>query len=274
MDDRLQEISRQLYGEHAELMVVPVSELNYLGKNARYMNSETFKQLKNNIEKDQFLSSVPLCIEEKGKLVIYSGNHRVMAAKEAGVKELMVLVDKRELTRSQKIAIQLSHNALVGVDDTEILSNLWAEIEEISAKMYAGLDSKLIEELEKAQYESFNPAQFQTKQMTFWFLPEDMDNTNKLLEQFGDGNISIGGENHVVPMAYFDRALKLLIAIKKSAKIKNSALAFAQMIELAEEKYSEITKKIKLPDVKLPKGTPEDRINGRMDRTLKERESE
>ena len=67
-------------------------ELGLLEKNARYMKAEQFQNLVENVKKDGNLSSLPLCYREKdGKLRVLSGNHRVMAARQAGVEQVLVL---------------------------------------------------------------------------------------------------------------------------------------------------------------------------------------
>jgi hypothetical protein len=72
-------------------MVTP-GELKLLEKNARYMKAEQFQSLVENIKKDGNLSSLPLCYREKdGKLRVLSGNHRVMAARQAGVEQVLVM---------------------------------------------------------------------------------------------------------------------------------------------------------------------------------------
>jgi len=198
------------------------------------MEKKTFDQLTNNIREDGFLASVPLCAEEDGNLVVLSGNHRVKGSVEAGVEDILVIVDKRDLSKSRKIAIQLSHNSLTGQDDEAILASLWGEIDSITEKLYAGLDSKLIEKLENEKYMAFNPAQIPTKQMVFWFMPADLEYVEKVLE-----DMMTGDATHVVDIHSHERLVDLIIKVKKGKNIKNSALALQKIIELAEAKLAE-----------------------------------
>ena len=81
------------------------------------MRKAVFEQLTENIRRDGYLSSVPLCQElEGGDLEVLSGNHRVQAAIAAGVEQILVIVIP-ENASPRKIAIQLSHNSLTGEDD-------------------------------------------------------------------------------------------------------------------------------------------------------------
>lgn len=144
-NESLKKTSLILFGESAELRLVDPRSLVLLKENARYFKKEMFKQLVQNVKADKKLSSVPLChVVEGGKLEVLSGNHRVQASVEARLEVIMVMVILEDLSKSRQIAIQLSHNALVGVDDPQILANLWAKIDDIKAKCYAGLNSATI----------------------------------------------------------------------------------------------------------------------------------
>ena len=117
-------------------------DLRLLDKNARYMKAEQFQSLVENVKKDGNLSSLPLCYrEEGGKLLVLSGNHRVMAARQAGLEQILVMVVADEKTEDEKLGIQLSHNAICGQDDLVILKELWESIRNVQARLYAGLDS-------------------------------------------------------------------------------------------------------------------------------------
>lgn len=108
-------VSEKLFQGTMILQVVDPKELVFLKENARYFKRETFRQLRENIQNDQKLSSVPLCYKlEDGKYEIISGNHRVRASIDAGLEKILVLVITEELSKSKRIAMQLSHNALVG----------------------------------------------------------------------------------------------------------------------------------------------------------------
>jgi hypothetical protein len=235
-NQRLEEISTALFKGQAELRIVQTKDLDLLKVNARYMEKKTFDQLTNNIKEDGFLSSVPLCAEENGRLIVLSGNHRVKGGIEAGLDNILVIVDKRDLSKSKKVAIQLSHNSLTGQDDEAILASLWGEIDIISAKLYAGLDSKMIEKLENEKYSAFNPAQIPTKQLVFWFIPSDLEHIEKVLE---DGRLTTGDSTHVVDIKSHEKIVDLIIKIKKSRNIKNSALALQTIIDLALQKLDE-----------------------------------
>ena len=106
-----------------------LSELKLLEKNARYMKGPQFERLVENIRRDGVLTSFPLVHREGKALEVISGNHRVSAAIKAGIEESDVIEVTTPLTRQQFVALQLSHNAIAGQDDPNILRSLYDELD-------------------------------------------------------------------------------------------------------------------------------------------------
>lgn len=236
LDERnrqLAEISQTLYGGSMRLMLADPRDLVLLKKNARVFKKDTFRQLVANISRDKRLSSVPLCHAlGNGKLEVLSGNHRVGAAIEAGLPLIMVLVILQDLTRSEQIAIQLSHNAIVGEDDPTILSELWAEIDDIAAKLYAGLSSDIVEQLEKVELVSFTTPQVATRNMTFVFTEEDAAKLNAVIDAL---EMIPAKEAFLVPLQNFERFYELLEQTKIKCNVRNSSLAMLHMTSMVEQ---------------------------------------
>lgn len=134
---QIEELNRRIEeaGQQFKLAVVDIEELSLLEKNARYMTNEQFSRLVSNIKQDGGLTSVPFCYKEGDRYKVLSGNHRVMAAKEAGLKQVLIMYTDKEMTKSEQIAVQLSHNAIVGQDDPAILKELWSEINDVDLKI-------------------------------------------------------------------------------------------------------------------------------------------
>ena len=125
VNEKLAAASMALYGDAASLRAVDPRTLSLLKRNARTFDKDTFQQLTANVRADKRLSSTPLCWETpEGLLEVLSGNHRVQAAIEAGIEQVLVLVLHGDLSKARRIAIQLSHNALVGTDDPTLLAEL------------------------------------------------------------------------------------------------------------------------------------------------------
>ncbi len=161
------------------LAVVEVAAIELAPKNARYMRNETFKNLVENIKRDGALASVPFCWKKPdGVFRVLSGNHRVKAAAAAGITHTLVLYVEGDLERDRELAIQISHNAIAGQDDPVLLKELWEEIEDLSLKYYAGLDDKVLGELEAVSLASLQEVRLDFRTLSFLFLPEEVDRLN------------------------------------------------------------------------------------------------
>ena len=221
-------------------MVTP-GELKLLEKNARYMKAEQFQSLVENIKKDGNLSSLPLCYREKdGKLRVLSGNHRVQAGRQAGVEQILVMVVGDEKDADERLAIQLSHNAIAGQDDLVILKELWESIKNVQAKVYAGLDSDTVKALQGIQFAAIAEQRLQYKIVTFTFLGHEVENLDELLKA-----IAVAFASDVVYLATLEAyapLYELMLKIKKHCLIKNTTAAFMKYNELAQIGYDQMVK--------------------------------
>lgn len=232
-NDTLSRISKALYGDALTLAVMDPKDISLLKKNARILKKDVFQQLTANIGRDKRLSSVPLCHRlSDGRVEVLSGNHRVQASVEAGIERILVMIIEEDLTRSQAVAIQLSHNALVGEDDPALLAELWAEIEEIAEKTYAGLSSDVVEKLDKIDLTSFTTPQVSTRTMTFAFVDSEAECLNAVLDEL-DGLPA--KEIWLADVGQFDRFFDLLEATKRTFDVRNASLAMLKLMDLAEE---------------------------------------
>jgi hypothetical protein len=221
-------------------MVTP-GELKLLEKNARYMKAEQFQSLVENIKKDGNLSSLPLCYREKdGKLRVLSGNHRVQAGRQAGVEQILVMVVGDEKDADERLAIQLSHNAIAGQDDLVILKELWESINNVQSKLYAGLDSDTVKALQGIQFAAIAEQRLQYKIVTFTFLGHEVENLDELMKA-----IAVAFASDVVYLATLEAyapLYELMLKIKKHCLIKNTTAAFMKYNELALIGYDQMVK--------------------------------
>lgn len=234
-NEELAVISSEMFGDGMAMMVVEPSSLSLLKDNARFFKRETFRQLRDNIAADKRLSSVPLCYRHPdGKLEVLSGNHRVQASIEAGISHILVLVITEELDKSRRIAIQLSHNALVGEDDQSILANLWAQIESVQDKLYAGLDSERLKELGEVELINFTTPQIPAHLVSFMFTDgekEQLDAIMKELEKSAKTSTVV----HVCQNEQYEAFTQTLAQVKEAEKIRDSSLAMTVLLKIAAE---------------------------------------
>lgn len=234
-NERLAEISGRMFGDGLVLKVVDPSKLTLLKDNARFFKRETFRQLRDNIAADKHLSSVPLCYQyPDGRLEVLSGNHRVQASIEAGLNKIFVLVITNELEKSRRLAIQLSHNALVGEDDQSILANLWAQIDSVADKLYSGLDSEIMKELGEVELINFTTPQIPTHVVTFMFTDGEKDQLQEILELL-DAEASKSTAVYVCQRHQYDEFMETVKKLKDAEKIRDGSLAMLKMLELSAE---------------------------------------
>lgn len=233
----LSTISKQLYGDEALLEIINPRELKQLKSNARYFKKNTYRQLVDNLKKDGRLSSMPLCYRhEDGSREVLSGNHRVQGAIDAGLDHILVLTLIKPLEESGRIAIQLSHNALEGEDDPQILADLWSRISDIKEKLYAGLSSDTQKELENIKLTTFATPQVATKIVTFAFTTSEKELLDQVLDELSSTQAP---EIYLTSLELFEEFFQLLEEAKKKKSIKNSSLALVVLIDLAREKLQE-----------------------------------
>lgn len=236
-DTRIEEINSKLAGD-CRIAVVPLEQISFLEKNARFMPYEMFQKLVNNIKRDGGLTSVPFCLKRgDGDFLVLSGNHRVMAAKEAGLTEVLVMYTDKELSRQEQIAIQLSHNSLEGKDDLNILKSLWEEIDDIAMKYYSGLDDKVLDEMEKNAQRTLSEVNLEYKVLSFVFLPEELEEIDSLLEKAQDCK---GDEVRLTTLAHFERLLSATSVVKAAHNIKNSAVSLELALRVFENHLEDL----------------------------------
>ena len=243
----LEAISQEMFGDAMRLMVVEPGRLTLLKDNARFFKRETFRQLRDNIAADKRLSSVPLCYRhEDGKLEVLSGNHRVQASIEAGLAHIVVLVITEKLDKSRRIAIQLSHNALVGEDDQSILANLWAQVESVQDKLYSGLDSEMLKELGEVELVNFATPQVPAHMVTLMFTDGEQEQLSQILDLLADA-ARRSSAVHVFQGTQYETFSKLLLDVKNAEKIRDSSLAMMRMLEIVSE-YLERESAVERPE--------------------------
>ncbi|OJF13312.1 ParB N-terminal domain-containing protein [Couchioplanes caeruleus] len=159
--------------------------LTLLEVNARFMRKETFDRLVANVRRDGGLTSVPLVWDDTagGRRVVLSGNHRVMAAIEAGVEAVDVMVVDQPLSRARQVALQLSHNAIEGEDDPATLKHLYDELDDVDWRGYSGLDDKQLGLLADLDMEGLSEANLDFASVQMVFLPQELDAARAALDE-------------------------------------------------------------------------------------------
>ncbi|MDT9689453.1 ParB/Srx family N-terminal domain-containing protein [Streptomyces sp. P9(2023)] len=214
--------------------------LTLLDINARFLPHEQFRQLVANVKRDGHLTSTPLVWNdtESGRLIVLSGNHRTLAAIEAGLSTIWWMQIDEPLPRQRQIALQLSHNAIAGQDDPAILKELYDELENVEWRQYTGLDDKTLDLLEKVDVSSLGEANLDFASVQFMFLPDELERA----EAAFDAARATGSADQrwVAALEQYEPVLDALETSRAAYKIGNSATALGVILAVFERHLGEL----------------------------------
>jgi hypothetical protein len=191
------------------------------------MPGAQFRQFVSNLELDGVLTSVPLVYQGK----VLSGNHRVQAAIEAGIEEAEVIEVLTPLDEKRQVALQLSHNAIVGQDDPGMLSELYRGLD-IEWKQYSGLTDAALNDISELDVKALALGIPEYQELVLLFLPEEQGAFLRALKSV-EGKLKKGIPVFVGRYDDFDRFFEAVVAMKKVKGVHNSALAVRMIAELA-----------------------------------------
>jgi hypothetical protein len=214
--------------------------LRLLEVNARYMRHETFATLVANIKRDGALTQYPFVWHNTAKdyREVLSGNHRVKAAIEAGLDEITWIETDEDLTHSQRVAIQLSHNAISGEDDPATLKRLYEELDEVDWKAYAGLDDKTLDLLEKVDVGSLSEANLDFASLNLMFLPDELESAKASFELARKATKS--DETWIASINQYDDVLLALATVHAGYRVGNVATALGLILKVFDRHLEDV----------------------------------
>jgi len=230
IQERLEALNAALAGVMPfRLALFAPGDLTLLEKNARFMRNDTFAQLVSNVKRDGALASVPLVYAPPGgKPVVLSGNNRVMAAKSAGLAQILCLVVDREMDPQELVSVQLSHNSLVGQDDLPTLKELYDSIDDLALKAYSGLDEDVRRQLEAIKFEAIGEPRLLFRRVTFLFLPAEADEIRRLVKEVEK---ALDDEDaFLFQLRDYEEFFNLVADCKEKLNIRNSAVALLELL--------------------------------------------
>ncbi|WP_425245428.1 ParB/Srx family N-terminal domain-containing protein [Streptomyces sp. NEAU-NA10] len=215
-------------------------ELTLLDVNARFMRHEQFQRLVANIRADGALTSTPLVWNdlESGRRIVLSGNHRTKAAVEAGLERIWWMEITEPLPRQRQIALQLAHNAIVGEDDPATLKALYEELEDVSMRLYSGLDDKTLDLLDEISVPSLAEANLDFATVQIVFLPEEKEAAEKAFE--AARKAASADARWLARIEQYESVLDTLDTVKGAHNIGNVAAVFAIILALVERHLGEL----------------------------------
>lgn len=239
--------------------------IKLLDLNARFMRHEVFSRLVENIRADGRLTQIPFAwslhdddtqtpiLDENGDPIyeVLSGNHRVQAAVAAGLETIDLQVTDDYLTPNQRKAIQLSHNAITGEDDPATLKVIYDSIEDVSLRLYAGLDDKQLDLLRDVVVTSLSEPNLDFQTVTLAFLPMELDAVKDAFDAALKTASGSKGGVWLARWAEYDALLDALTAASTTHNVKNTATALMLVLEVFSRHVSDLAEGLIMPD-----GTP------------------
>lgn len=224
-------------------------KLKLLEVNAHFMRHEVFMRLTENVKEDNALTSVPFCaiygyytaddpipylpgeVDPIPQYEVLSGNHRVKSAIAADLPEIDVMVTDDPLPPDRRKAIQLSHNALVGEDDPATLKMIYGGIQDLTMRLYSGLDDKRLDMLDKVSPGALGEANLQFQPVSFMFLPDELDQVKEVWE-IAKKEAGAAKLLWLARMNEYDAVMDALEATSASYGVKNVTTALIAILEI------------------------------------------
>lgn len=208
-----------------EIKRVDPRSLTLLEENARYMTHEQFQRLVENVRRDGCLTSAPFVWHNfiTDKWIVMSGNHRTKAAIEAGIAEIDIIFTKDQLSESQRVAIQISHNSISGQDDIATLKNLYEKILDLDLKEYSGVDDKSLLLMRDVKPVSIGEANLKFQTLSIVFLPDELEEAKEVVESVL--KLTKADEKWLARFGDYDKWLDSIELSGSSYGIKNVATA-------------------------------------------------
>lgn len=227
-------------GDGMMLCQAQIDSLREQDINARILPTSEHNTMVNNIRKRKHLESVPYCVLNEGKAEIVSGHHRIRAAYEAGIREIVILLDTSGLTRSEIISKQLAHNRLSGFDDQDTLKQMFSMMDNPDDMLASGLSNDLMELPPVTLEPGITPNMAtEWKVLNLTFLPHQYDNFEKLVSELPPSDM-VGAAGVDIFQKFLDATLKY----SRLKDVRNVGMVLALLYEIAVLESARIEEEI------------------------------
>lgn len=227
---------------NTRIIEIDPKELKLLKMNARFMRHEEFQRLVANIKQDGQLTSAPFAALDPtdGKYEVLSGNHRVQAAVSARLTSIPCIITDDEMSEEQRIAIQLSHNAIVGQDDPDILKKLYDKILDIDLKEYSGLDDKTLGLLDKASAQAMTEANLEFQVLNIVYLPKELEEAQRVIDRAKE-TVKNSPNVWLATDEEYDKWLDAQEVVSAAYNVKNVATAMQLIFKVFENNLGQLS---------------------------------
>jgi len=224
----------ELQSSNIWITLIDIAELKEQDKNARVMSKEMFSQLQKNIQdKGGLLESLPYCAETEKGIEIVSGHHRVRASRAAGIQKIHIILDCNNLSKDEIVSKQLSHNAISGIDDEQLLLELYESIKDVDQRIATFIDADEIKSLIPTEVgigELGIGLDFKT--VNLLFLPHQLKEFNLVIDMIEKGEGVI-----VSDLEHWDDFKVAVNRVRETENIKSVGMALSKMCKITKEYY-------------------------------------
>jgi ParB-like chromosome segregation protein Spo0J len=127
-----------------KLLTIALDKLVALRRNPQYLTEAQMEGLKASIERDGFLAPIVVRKRPKETFEILSGNHRVMACRELGHKDIACVLI-HPCTDAQAARIAMNMNTVHGDPNVELITPFLSALDDLTLKEIYLPDSMLTE---------------------------------------------------------------------------------------------------------------------------------
>ena len=223
-------------GENLEIWRVDHRYIREQDINARVMSPDMTDRLIENIRKEKRMESLPFGVAREGHIELVSGHHRIRAAVAAKVTEFPILVDLRDLSRSQVRAKQLAHNAINGMDDIETLTRIFAEIDNVDDRLesFVTLDATSTQQLDDTVRILNEEIAIEWPVLSFAFLPMQRDKFDIVGERLAKQVPKDSDHIWLLPDEVAQRFTDCLNNLSRAEDIRLNGNIIGRMVEIVE----------------------------------------
>jgi ParB-like chromosome segregation protein Spo0J len=224
------------------IYTVNVDEVREQDVNARSMQATMFERLTKTIGRDKRLESLPLVAlvdmgQDTEHFEIVSGHHRFRASRAAGLYDIKCIVDETGLTPAQIKAKQLAHNSIAGSDDEQMLARIFADIDDVDARLEAFIDEKeLLKNVpDKVPLPDLD-IDISYRSVLMMFLPTQEELFNRALDSAVKHADLKRDQLALVDAAMFDRWQAAMRRLRREYDARSASTLVALMLDAVAEK--------------------------------------
>jgi len=222
------------------IATIKTDQIREQDMNAHTMPALMFRQLSENIHDRGMLESLPFCAMIDNRIEMVSGHHRKRAASAAGLEDIIILLDTSGLTRDQIRAKQLAHNSINGIDDIQIVKQIYELINDAEAKIESFIDPKEleIEFPDHVPITDIMASNMDSMTLMFVFLKHQQANFEDVITEISLDAISKKiDEVDVIEMEYFEKFKRALTDVKDIDDIRAIGMVISKMCDIVLEHY-------------------------------------